>query len=172
VCNSLRYICFFVLFSALFVLSAAHPSALAQSTTASLRGAVSDASGAKIANATVTVTNTGTGMSAAAASDASGFYSFPQLAVGSYTLEVSMQGFEKYVQTGVVLTVGQAGQADVVLKVGSVANEVTVSGNVSLVDTQTPTSNQLIGGSREPGRGNGQRFPQLFADRWPRRVVS
>jgi hypothetical protein len=148
VCNSLRYICLFLLFAALFVLCLVHPSALAQSTTASLRGSVSDSSGAKIANATVTVTNTGTGVSASAASDASGFYSFPQLAVGSYVLEVSMQGFEKYVQTGVVLTVGQAGQADVVLKVGSVANEVTVSGNVSLVDTQTPTSNQLIGGQQ------------------------
>jgi hypothetical protein len=121
-----------------------HP-AHAQETTASLRGAVTDSTGARVPGATVTLTAVATGAKSTTTTDASGFYAFPQLSVGNYQLQVQMGGFEKFVQTGVELAVGQSGLANVALKIGSTSDEVRVSGNVPLVDTATATDNQLIG---------------------------
>lgn len=123
-------------------------SCRAQTTTASLEGTVGDASGARLPGATVTVVNTGTGLKETATSDVSGFFTFSQLPVGNYVLKVVKPGFEQYVQSGMTLTVGQAGYVAIALKVGSTVSEVTVTSNVPLVDTQTPTNNQLVQGQQ------------------------
>ncbi len=123
-------------------------SSSAQNTTAALKGTVSDPSGAVIPGVTVTITNTATGLSDTVASDASGFFSFPVIAVGAYQLRVSSTGFSQYTQTGLVLDVGQTGVANVALKPGDGGTQVEVNSNVPLVDTETPTSNQVIQGQQ------------------------
>lgn len=146
--SSLR---FSVLASLLFIIVAllgALPSGYAQMTTASLQGTVTDPSGARVPGATVTIINTGIGLKDSATTDANGFYSFPRLAVGNYELHAHRTGFQDYLQTGVSLTVGQAAYAPIIMKVGSTVSTVTVTANVSLVDTQTPTSNQIVGGQQ------------------------
>ena len=117
----------------------------AQMTTASLQGTVSDTSGARIQGATVTIINLGTGLKKSATSDADGSYTFPRLAVGNYELHATRTGFQDYLQTGVSLTVGQAASVAISMKVGSAASTVTVTANAPLVDTLTPTNNQVVG---------------------------
>jgi carboxypeptidase family protein/TonB-dependent receptor-like protein len=146
--NPLR---FSVLISLLFLvvsLLGALRSGYAQTTTASLQGAVSDASGARIPGASITLRNSGTNLTQNATSDASGFFSFSLLPVGNYALKAVKSGFEQYIQSEVTLTVGQAAYVAITLKVGSAVSEVTVTSNVQLVDTQTPTSNQVVQGQQ------------------------
>lgn len=115
-----------------FLLAAA--SAWGQSS-ASLRGTVSDPSGAVIPNARVTLTNAGTGVEQATTARLSGEYVFPQVLPGTYSLEVESAGFQKYVQRGIVLEVNQAARIDVSLKVGAATQLVEVTENAPQVST-------------------------------------
>jgi Carboxypeptidase regulatory-like domain/TonB-dependent Receptor Plug Domain/TonB dependent receptor len=118
--------------------------AAAQFTTASLGGRVSDPSGAGVPAAGLVARNTATGVAYTTTSDANGEYVFPALPVGTYELTVTKSGFETYVQSGIVLTVNEAATQAVVLKVGTVAERVTVTANASLVTTRSPTTGQLV----------------------------
>ncbi len=91
-----------------------------------------------------TAVNTGTGATESSPTTAAGVFSFPRLAVGEYRLLVEKVGFDRYVQSGLTLNVGQAATASVVLKLGNVSTQVDVNSNVELVDTRTFTSNQVI----------------------------
>src|ERR687892_412196 len=81
-------------------------TASAQQATAELNGRVTDTSGAVLPGVTVTATQTATGLERTAVTDGSGAYLITNLPPGPYRLEVALQGFRSYVQTGVVLTVG------------------------------------------------------------------
>ncbi|MGH9325608.1 MAG: carboxypeptidase regulatory-like domain-containing protein [Terriglobia bacterium] len=118
--------------------------AKAQYTTASLGGTVVDASGAVIPESKVTAKSTGTGLTRSTASRADGSFLFPALPVGTYTLTVEKAGFSTYVQQGITLTVNEAASQRVVLKVGTVSQQVTVSANASMLNTHTATTGQLI----------------------------
>jgi len=115
-----------------------------QFTTARLSGTVSDPSGAVVAGATITVQDLGTAYSQTTNSSPTGQYLFPSLPVGTYQVTVSMAGYSKYVQKGIVLSVGQAATQDVQLQVGSVSEQVVVIANSALVTTDSATVGQLI----------------------------
>ena len=57
-------------------------------------------------------------------------------------LEVSKEGFNKYVQSGIVLQVNSNPAIDVVLKVGSVSEQVTVEADAAMVETHRVVSGQ------------------------------
>jgi len=118
--------------------------AAAQYTTASLGGRISDPSGGGVPDAAVMLRNTATGVAYNTTSEATGEYVFPALPVGTYELTVTKNGFETYVQSGIVLTVNQAATQAVVLKIGRVAEKVTVTANAALVTTRSPTTGQLV----------------------------
>src|SRR5580704_1487856 len=63
------------------------------SITGTISGIVTDASGSIVPDVTVTAINTQTGIHSVAKTDAKGFYSFPDLAVGTYNLQVEQKGF-------------------------------------------------------------------------------
>ena len=79
------------------------PPAWAQLATAELNGRVADESGAVLPGATVTVTQTATGLVRSVVTDSNGGYLISNLPTGPYRLEVMLQGFRTYVQTGIVL---------------------------------------------------------------------
>ncbi|PYR67389.1 MAG: hypothetical protein DMF88_12935 [Acidobacteria bacterium] len=81
-------------------------SAWAQIATAELNGRVTDESGAVLPGATVTVTQTATGLVRTVVTESTGTYLISNLPTGPYRLEVMLQGFRTYVQTGIVLQVG------------------------------------------------------------------
>ena len=77
------------------------PAANAQTAgTGSIQGAVADQTGAVLQNASVTITNTATDVQHKTTSGADGLYSFPNVPIGVYTLDVSASGFERYSQAG------------------------------------------------------------------------
>src|ERR1700682_920896 len=90
--------------------------ALAQSTT-SVRGHITDASGAVVPHASVKLTQVSTGATREGTSSAEGIYEFPQLQPGTYTLSVSAPGFSAAEQRNIELLVSVASTLDVNLAV-------------------------------------------------------
>jgi len=113
--------CLSSLFCALATMSVAL-NVSAQQITGSIRGSVSDPSGAVLQAATVTVKQTETGLTRTAASAHAGSYLLLELPVGHYSVEVTAQGFHKYVQTGISLNVNETAIVPVRLAVGAEPN--------------------------------------------------
>src|SRR5438876_8761682 len=88
----------------LVLASLAVPS-FAQRITATIRGTVTDSTGAVVPGASVTVKGEDTGYTRSTLTNASGVYSFPELPTGKYAVEVSLTGFKSSVVRGVALTV-------------------------------------------------------------------
>ena len=105
--------------------------------TARLSGTVRDESGAVLPGVTVTVTQTDTGLVRTTVTDETGGYLLPNLPVGPYRLEVALQGFKTYAQTGIVLQVGGTPTINAVLGVGSLEETVTVEAAAPLVDVRS-----------------------------------
>lgn len=96
----------------------------------SLRGSVTDPSGAAIPNATVHLINPATHADRTATTDAHGIYTFQEVAPGTYRLLVEAPGFEKYVQDDLRLQSGAPATLDVKMKIGEVQANVTVTGQM------------------------------------------
>ena len=105
--------------------------------TAQIHGVVQDASGAAVPGAEVKATQTETGVVRTVASEPDGSYILSNLPLGPYRLEVSKEGFTKFVQEGIVLQVNSDPQINPALKVGSVSEQVVVEANVSQVETRS-----------------------------------
>lgn len=105
------------------------PAAFAQSQAAngSIEGTVLDSSGGVLPGVTVTVTNTDTGASRAVVTNEAGIYRAPLLPLGTYTVVAELQGFRKFEQTGIRLSVGQTAVVNVSLGVGALTEVVSVS---------------------------------------------
>ncbi len=110
----------FVFASFLALLFLGGSTAFGQGTSASLTGQVTDNSGAVVPGATVTATNTDTGLAQTATSNGEGIYLIVPLPPGHYKLMVEAKGFERYVQSGIELSVSVNSTQNVVLKTGSV----------------------------------------------------
>ncbi len=105
----------------------AAPLALAQATYGTLRGSVTDASGAVITDAAVTAKNVATGTEAKTVSNSEGNYTFGQLPPGTYLLTIEKQGFKKGEFQDVTVLIGQTQSLDITLQAGQVSETVTVT---------------------------------------------
>ncbi len=114
-------------------------SLFGQRTSASISGVVTDQSGAAIPNAQLRATNMATGQSVGAQSNPDGFFLLPNLAPGNYELHASVQGFQGFERAEIVLQAGQPLTLNIKLALGSVRQQVTVSGAPPLVNTQSQT---------------------------------
>ena len=119
-------------------------AASAQLATAELNGRVTDSSGAVLPGATVTATQTGTGLERTVVTDETGSYLLSNLPVGPYRLEVSLQGFRSYVQTGLVLTVGATPTVNAALELGSLEETVTVEAAAPIVDVRSAGISNVV----------------------------
>jgi outer membrane receptor protein involved in Fe transport len=109
----------------------------AQQITASVRGNVSDPSGAVVQEATVAAKQAETGLIRTATSARDGSFLLVELPVGHYTLEVTAKGFKKYVQEGITLNVNQTAMIPVRLAVGTETQAVEVTADAQLIQTTT-----------------------------------
>src|SRR5215510_1612 len=108
---------------------------LAQVTTGTIVGTITDPSGAAVPNAHVTATNIGTALSRSVESSGEGEYRIEFLPVGEYSMEVSAAGFRKIVQKNITLQVNQVARVDVALTVGHSTESVEVTAEPPLVNT-------------------------------------
>ncbi len=117
---------------------------LMASVTASISGTVTDPSGAIVPHCTVTATSAETGVSTTQTTNAQGFYSFPSLALGTYSIKVEQAGFKAYTETGLVLDVNTALVVDVKLQIGQSTEQVQVSAEALHVDTESTQMGEVI----------------------------
>ena len=117
----------------------------AQQQTGSILGTIRDESGGVIVGADVTAENVATGVTTETVSSDDGFYIFPALGIGEYSVTVMLPGFSQAVQTGVRVVAGSSATVDVVLQVGEVTETFTVSAESPVVEkTDTRTSDAQL----------------------------
>lgn len=119
------------------VFSLATSAAWAQLNTAELNGQVTDNTGGVLPGVTVTVSQTETGLQRTVVTDGSGAYVMTALPTGPYELEVALQGFRTYLQTGLVLTVGATPTVNVELELGALEETITVEAAAPIVDVRS-----------------------------------
>lgn len=112
-------------------------TALAQATTATLRGSVQDSTGGVLPGATVTLTNVGTKATQEAVSDSRGQYLFAGLFSGTYDLKVELAGFKAYERKAIALSPSDTRGIDVRLEVGQQTETVMVTAQQEVIQTQT-----------------------------------
>ncbi len=120
------------LFAALLAAVLAVPAtALAQSQAAngSIEGTISDTSGGVLPGVTVTVTSVDTGAERSVVTNERGLYRVPLLPLGTYRVVAELQGFKKFEQTGVKVSVGETVTVNANLAVGAVSETISVNAN-------------------------------------------
>lgn len=117
--------------------------AAAQVTTGTIVGTVSDPGGI-VPGATVTILEVNRGTSDSFVTDSTGSYTAPFLSPGTYTVEVNVPGFKKWVRTGVILQVNQRARVDVTLEVGGITETTTVMASAPLLRTESSEVGTVI----------------------------
>ena len=110
---------------------------LAQVDRGSIVGTVTDPAGARVAGAQVIVTNVSTNQSVQIVTDETGHYAADLLRIGTYSVSIEKQGFQKAIETSVEVGVNQAARVDIALKVGSTTESVEVSAAAPLLQTES-----------------------------------
>jgi hypothetical protein len=135
-------------------------------TTSAVVGRVEDASGAPLAGATVTIRSNENGFKRVVQTDPNGRFNFPQLKPGSYDVTAEAKGFEPQRNSAVSAGLGQMQTLNFSLQVAALRQDVTVSGEAPLLNTQNPnTATSLSGKAMEalPNPGSDLTYPAQFA---------
>ncbi len=130
-------------------------SQLRAQENATITGTVQDSTGAVVPHVQITLKNPATSQARTAVSNDAGLYLFANVGVGHFDLSATAQGFQTYDKKDITVNVGQTLQENVLLTVGSQAQEVTVQANALQVQTETNELSNLI---------SGQQVTQLATD--------
>lgn len=128
----------------LVLLTLAAKFTMAQAVTGTLLGTVLDSTGAAIPGAEVTVTSEETGVSSKTTSGPQGFYTFPNLNPGQYTVTADVKGFKKLTSQHNTVLVEQDTRVDLTLSPGAINEQVTVSGQTPLVESTSSDLGETI----------------------------
>jgi Carboxypeptidase regulatory-like domain/TonB dependent receptor-like, beta-barrel len=135
---------------------------LAQATTGSISGTVTDESGALLPGVTITVRKVDTGLERSQVSDARGRYRVLDLNPGAYELNAELQGFSGVKRTDLTVAIGRDVLVDVQLKLGSFSEQITVAGETSTVSLGATTAGGVVSTQQIAELPlNGRSFMQL-----------
>ena len=135
----------------------------AQVAGGSIVGLITDSSGAVIPNATVTVTNSGTNQTLETKSNPDGYYEFPILLPGRYTVGVTASGMQPKKSSEFDLFTGTRPKLDFTLSVSGVAEAISVEATPPLVNVTTTDLGQVIDQRKiEQLPLNGRNYLQLI----------
>ncbi len=130
----------------------------------SVSGTVKDPTGAVIPKASITVTNTDTGVRQTVATNDSGLYSFPDLPVGHYNLEVTVTDFRPYRRTGIKVDINSALLVDAVVEMSETQEAITVEESPVQVETASTQMGEVITAEKVTGLPlNGRSYTDLLA---------
>src|SRR5437870_6320947 len=118
--------------------------AVAQVTTGTISGTITDSTGAVVPGVTVSLKSVEKGISRTIKTDDGGRYRAPELALGSYEITAEAAGFETVVRSGITLTVGREAVVDFALQVGAIADKIEVTEEAPLVQTANATVASLV----------------------------
>ncbi|MBI3208228.1 MAG: TonB-dependent receptor, partial [Candidatus Solibacter usitatus] len=116
----------------------------AQVDSAALSGTVTDPSGAIITNAAVQAANQNTNITQTTRTNSVGLYSFPRLSPGLYRMSIKHGGFKEFVETDLVLHVGDTVSRNFKMELGSSSETVTVSASAVLVNTEDASVGTVV----------------------------
>ncbi|MBI1873958.1 MAG: TonB-dependent receptor [Acidobacteria bacterium] len=135
---------------------------VAQAATGTISGTVKDETGAVLPGTTIAITNTDTSQTRTLVADPNGRYAAPDLAPGPYEIRGALPGFSTVVRSGVRLTVGRDAIVDITLKLGEIADQITVVGESPTVDLKSASTGGLIGTEQIEGLPlNGRSYVEL-----------
>ncbi len=120
------------------------PSRAQGGSATSLSGVVVDSDGGVIPGATVVVKHTGTAATFQAVTTSAGLFNVPALAIGTYTVTVSLSGFKTVVINDVRIVTGTPTAVKATLQVGALTETVEVRGGAPLVQTQSATVSSTL----------------------------
>ena len=134
----------------------------AQKTSGSITGQVTDPSGAVVPSAAVTLLNKSTGINRTATTNDQGDYTFDDVQIGTYEVDVTATGFRQFATKGVIVNVATASRADAHLVTGNVNEVVTVSADAVQVQTDSGSLGNVVDGTQVKELPlNGRSFVQL-----------
>ena len=111
--------------------------AMAQVLYGSLVGTVTDESGLAVPGASVTITQLETNQSRAGTTSSNGTYTFPNIAAGTYQVDVALTGFQPFRARDIVVRQNVAVRVDAKLAVGNLQESVEVSAAAAILQTET-----------------------------------
>ena len=118
--------------------------ALGGSTASSIIGTVSDASGAVIPGATVVVKSNSTGTEFNATTNEQGGFTIPAVDPGTYTVTFTLPGFSTIKREGIELQGTFVATINVEMRVGTLEETITVTGETPIVDVQSARRGQVL----------------------------
>ena len=121
-------------------------TAMAQTGQGGLRGYVKDEQGGALPGVTVTATSPALIQPATAVSDAEGSYRLVNLPPGTYTIAAELAGFASSRRQDVLLRAGVTFQVDMTMKIGSLSETITVSGESPMLEVSKPSNVLNISG--------------------------
>ena len=139
-------LCLSVVSTAILILLAI--PAVAQLPTGAILGTAKDTSGGVLPNTTVTITNVETGLKRTVMTGDDGFYRAPELAVGHYEVRGEHAGFKTETRKGITLEVTDQAVINLTFEVGSEAQQVVVTGEAPMVNTQDATLGGTVSETR------------------------
>jgi hypothetical protein len=117
---------------------------LAQVSTATVSGRLSDPTGAVIPHVAIVATEQSTGVQTKAMTDAAGEYILPFLKPGTYTITVEAKGFGKYEEKQLMLSSADHPTIDIKLALGTSTQSVDVSTQPPLLGTEDASVGQVV----------------------------
>jgi len=118
--------------------------ALAQATTGTVSGSVSDPNGAVVAGATVTLTNSATGQGRTVSTNDRGLFVAASMPNGVYRVTVEASGFKRSTATEISVEINKESQLTFILEVGLANEEVTVTTAQDVVNTSSPSITNVV----------------------------
>ena len=144
------------------LLAAGAASAAGQANTGDLGGVVRDESGAVLPGAAVVAMHVDTGFSVERVTDADGRFFMASLPIGAWEITAELPGFRRVVRTGVFLDIGRTLDLPFELELGTLSEEVTVTAEASLLQTNNAEISDVIASHEvEQIPLNGRQFLQL-----------
>lgn len=130
---------------ALFLLLASSTSYAQTSLVGgTLQGVVSDSAGGRIPGATVTAHEVATGLVRETSTNPEGAFRISEAPAGTYEISVSKSGFAPYRHAGVTLALGSTVRLEIVLELGTVSSEVTVTAQPPAIDPAQTTLSSAV----------------------------
>ncbi len=150
---AVRGVCLFLLVASLGV---------AQESTGTISGTVTDPSGASVPKVSITISNVQTGISRKETSNANGLFVITSLPVGNYNLTAEAPGFKKFEATQIRVDVNDRLTIPVHLGIGEISESVSVNESGAQLQTQSAELSDLVGAKQTQALPlNGRVFSQL-----------
>ncbi|MCC6164382.1 MAG: TonB-dependent receptor [Acidobacteria bacterium] len=133
-----------VIFSTLLALTLSSPAFAQLASQTGLIGTVTDSGGGVLPGATVTAVNLGTQATLSGVTNQAGVYQFNAVPLGQYEITISLQGFQSFKATNILVTGNAVVRQDAVLGVGDLTETITVEASNTTIQTDRAAVSQTV----------------------------